>query len=120
MLTKAIVQKFKSRQTPIQMIWGAGSAKDKPKDLIMYGLVNSGLASFVNELNRHYSSIVEAFYLPFTVISPSTLGDAYIKKVGPQLQKLAKHPSMIVDTVMGVIGKQIMQGGGMIETGKVI
>jgi GTPase SAR1 family protein len=96
------------------MIWGAGSPNDKPKDLILYGLVNSGLSSFVNELNRHYQGIVEAFYLPFTVISPSTLGDAYIKKVGPQLQKLAKHPQTIVDTILGVIGKQIMRGGGMI------
>ncbi len=114
LLTKAIVQKFKNRQTPIQMIWGAGGVSDKPKDLIIYGLINNGLAAFVKELNRHYHNIVEAFYLPFTVISPSTLGDAYIKQVGPQLQKMAKHPSTIVDTIMGVIGKQVMQGGGMI------
>jgi len=120
LLTKAIVQKYTNRTTPIQMIWGAGSPNNKPKDLILYGLVNSGLGSFVNELNRHYHDVVEAFYLPFTVISPSTLGDAYIKKVGPQLQKMAKHPSTIVDTIMGVIGKQVMQGGGMIVTDKVI
>jgi len=89
----------------IKMVWCAGNPGEKPEHLLTYGVVNNGLVSLVSELNRHYNSSLEAYYLPTTVISPSTLGDAYIDKEGESVRKLAQHPETIVEQV-----KQICEG----------
>ncbi|MEI7511962.1 MAG: SDR family NAD(P)-dependent oxidoreductase [Candidatus Uhrbacteria bacterium] len=118
LLSKALIQKFPKHDVPLKMIWCAGTTSRKPKDLILYAIVNSGIASFVSELNSHYKQLVEAYYLPTGIISPSTLGDAFIRKGGPKLKRIAEHPKTITDKVMGILeGKN---APGMLENSEKI
>lgn len=110
LLNQAIVQKFKNQKQPIKLVWCAGKPSQKPKHLILYSLVNSGLAAYIEELNRHYQEIFKAYYLPTTLISPSTIGDAYIKKWDPESKKIAKHPQVIVKQVMDIIANKTKVG----------
>lgn len=110
LLTKALALKFPKPQKPIQLAWCGGKISQKPKDLILYGIANSSLASFVNELNRHYSEIFEAYYLPTPIISPSTIGDTYIKKMGMKFQKISQNPQIISNTVDKIIGGELDPG----------
>lgn len=118
LLNKSIFNKFSKRSTPIKIIWCAGKPSGKSKDLILYSMVNSGLASYVDALNNHYQSVFEAYYLPTGLISPSTLGDDYIQKTGPELQKIAESPQVIVDKVKQIIDNKIERG--MIDVAKQI
>lgn len=116
LLNKALCNKFSKRSEPIKIIWCAGKPSGKSKDLILYSMVNSGLASYVDALNKHYQAFFEAYYLPTGLISPSTLGDDYIQKTGPELQKIAESPQVIVDKVKQVIDNKIERG--MIDIAK--
>lgn len=110
LLNKSLALKFSKRGKQIKVIWCAGKPSKKSKDLILYSMVNSGLASYVDALNEHYKNIFEAYYLPTGLISPSTLGDDYIHKTGPELQKVAEHPQVIVDMVQKIIDNKIQPG----------
>jgi len=99
----------------IKMIWCAGKVSEKPKDIILYGMINAGLASFVSELNRHYSERLEAYYLPIGVVSSTTLGDGYIA-ANPELTKIAEPPEQIIGRIDDVIaGKALV---GMVQPDK--
>ncbi len=113
LLNKALATRYSFREEPIKLVWCAGKPSKKPKHLILYSMVNSGLASYVEEVNDHYANIFEAYYLPTTLISPSTLGDEYIAKNGPEAKKMAEHPQKIVDQVLAILDNKIKPG--MIE-----
>lgn len=110
LLNKALALKFCKRSKPIKTIWCAGKTTNKSKDLIIYGMVNSCLASYVDALNDHYNNIFEAYYLPTGLISPSTLGDDYIHKTGPKLKRIAEHPRVITEKVQQIIDDKIAPG----------
>jgi len=86
----------------VKMIWCAGKVSEKPKDIILYGMINAGLASYVTELNRHYVECVEAYYLPIGVVSSTTLGDGYIA-ANPELAKIAETPEQILKRIEKII-----------------
>lgn len=113
LLTKALALKFPKAKKPIQLAWCGGKISKKPKDLILYGMANAGLSSYVDELNVHYSEIFEAYYLPTPIISPSTIGDEYIMKMGPEFQKISQNPKIISDTVNKIISGEF--NPGMVE-----
>lgn len=110
LLTKALAIRFPKREKPIQLAWCGGKISQKPKDLILYGMANSGLASYVDELNAHYSEIFKAYYLPTPIISPSTIGDEYILKMGPEFQKISQNPKIISDAVNKIIKGEFNPG----------
>ncbi|MDP1688600.1 MAG: SDR family NAD(P)-dependent oxidoreductase [bacterium] len=110
LLNKSLTLKFFKRSRQVKVIWCAGKPSKKSKDLILYSMVNSGLASYVDALNEHYKNVFEAYYLPTGLISPSTLGDDYIHKMGPELQKVAEHPQVIADMVQKIIDNEIEPG----------
>ncbi|EKE06644.1 MAG: methyltransferase [uncultured bacterium] len=110
LLNKNIVLKFQKQATPIKFIWFAGNTSKKPKDLITYSMINSGLASYIVELNRHYSDILEAYYLPTGLISPSTLGDEFIKLLSPEIAKMAQHPRVLAESLQEVIDGRVKPG----------
>jgi cyclopropane fatty-acyl-phospholipid synthase-like methyltransferase/short-subunit dehydrogenase len=116
LLNRLIALKFPKREKPIKTVWCAGKLSKKSKDLILYGMINSGLASYVEALNDNYEKIFEAYYLPTGLISPSTLGNKYIRKVGPSLKKIAQSPEIIVSTVKQILENKI--NPGMINTTK--
>lgn len=116
LLNKHIVLKFSSRELPLKIIWCAGKIAKKPKNLILYAMINSGLASYVDELNSHYSNMLSAYYLPTGVISPSTRGDDFIKISGPEIGKMAQSPQVVVDVVQKIINNDIAPG--MIDISK--
>jgi NAD(P)-dependent dehydrogenase (short-subunit alcohol dehydrogenase family) len=93
----------------VKMIWCAGKVSEKPKDIILYGMINAGLASFVNELNRHYADRLEAYYLPIGVVSSTTLGDGYIA-ANPELAKIAETPEQILKRVEKIIVDKVPVG----------
>ncbi|MFA5993975.1 MAG: methyltransferase domain-containing protein [Parcubacteria group bacterium] len=110
LLTKALALKFPKPQEPIQLAWCGGKISQKPKDLILYGIINSSLVSFMNELRDHYSEIFEAYYLPTPIVSPSTIGDAYIQKMGTEFQKISQKPKIISDAVDKIINRKLNPG----------
>src|SRR3989344_2103264 len=81
-----------------------------PKNIIIYSMINSGLASYIDELNSHYANVLEAYYLPTGLISPSTRGDEYIKISGQEIGKMAQHPQIIVNAVKKIIDGDIKPG----------
>ena len=103
LLIKSIILKFSEQNRPIKVAWCGGKISKKPKDLVLYGVVNSGLAILINELNNHYSDILKAYYFPTPIISPSTIGDEYIKKMGRSFKALAKPPKIIIDMVEQIL-----------------
>jgi cyclopropane fatty-acyl-phospholipid synthase-like methyltransferase/NAD(P)-dependent dehydrogenase (short-subunit alcohol dehydrogenase family) len=106
-LTKALLLKFSNNTEPLKIIWLGGSTSKKPKDLILYAIVNSGLVAFVEELNEHYKNILKAYYLSTGPIMPSTLGDEYIEKRGPEMAHLAKNPSWVLEKVNEILEGQM-------------
>lgn len=118
LLCKALATKFSNHKKQLKIVWCAGKTSKKPKDLILYGMVNSGLASFVDELNNHYKNCIEAYYLPTSVISPSTIGDEYIHKMGPKIRHIAEHPRVVVDMIKNILDNKIIPG--MVDTTKKI
>ena len=110
LLAKAIEKKYSLSKSPIQMVWCAGKPSNKSKDLILYALINAGLASFVEAINAHYGSLLEAYYLPTGLISPSTLGDEYIHETGAHLKAVAQHPQTILDVVLDIVNQKFAHG----------
>ena len=108
LLLKSILKK--SLKEKIKVVWCGGKLTKKPKDLMLYSMINSGLAAFVGELNDHYKDRLEAYYLPTPIISPSTIGDDYIQKVRLDLQSVAIHPKFILDNVIKIIEDNIEPG----------
>ena len=64
---------------PVKMIWLIGKTGVKPKNLIAYALANAALAQLSEQLNKTFTN-VKAYVLPLGVISPSTMGDAYMRE----------------------------------------
>ncbi len=110
LLTKAIVARYTSQTFPIQMIWCAGRPNNKPRGLMLYGLVNAGIGSFVEMINVHYSQVLQAYYISTGLISPSTLGDEYIHKMGEHLRAIAQHPQSITDIVLRILNQKFAPG----------
>lgn len=118
LLSKCLAIKFSKPNKPIKIIWCAGKPSKKPKNLILYSMINSGLVSYINELNDHYKNIFEAYYLPTTLISPSTIGDDYIRKIGKKSRVLAENPKVIAEKLQQILDNKIVPG--MINTSKKI
>ena len=116
LLNKHIVLKFPNRKSPLKIIWCAGKIAKKPKNLILYAMINSGLASYIDELNSHYANVLSAYYLPTGLISPSTRGDEFIKISSPEIGKMAQSPQVVVDAVKKIIDGDITPG--MIDISK--
>jgi NAD(P)-dependent dehydrogenase (short-subunit alcohol dehydrogenase family) len=116
LLNKQIVLKFSRRNSPLKIVWCAGKTGKKPKNLILYAMVNAGLASYIDDLNSHYSQVLEAYYLPTGLISPSTRGDEFIKISGPEIGKMAQSPQVVVDTLKKIITNDLKPG--MIDVSK--
>lgn len=116
LLNRLIALKFPKREKPIKTVWCAGKISKKSKDLILYGMINSGLASYVDALNDNYGKIFKAYYLPTGLTSPSTLGDRYIKKIGSKLKNIAEDPQIIMDILKQILDNEIKPG--MINTTK--
>lgn len=111
LLAKALEAKYgASVATPIQLVWCAGKTTSKPKDLIAYGIVNTGLTAYVDALNTHYAHIFKAYYLPTGLTSPSTLGDEYIAAHGKHLKSIARPPQVIVDEVQRIVDGDVPPG----------
>lgn len=107
-ITKQLLKKSKKQGRPIKLIWCCGKISEKPKQLIIYSIINSGIAAYISELNRHYGHEFKAYYLPTTLISPSTIGDDYIKKYGGE--EIAKSPSLISDKIKEIAQNEITVG----------
>ncbi|OGD39276.1 hypothetical protein A3A25_03725 [Candidatus Azambacteria bacterium RIFCSPLOWO2_01_FULL_46_26] len=110
LLNKHLILKFPKREAPLKIVWCAGKISKKPKNIIIYSMINSGLASYIDELNSHYANVLEAYYLPTGLISPSTRGDEYIKISGQEIGKMAQHPQIIVNAVKKIIDGDIKPG----------
>ncbi|KKQ80594.1 MAG: Methyltransferase type 11 [Parcubacteria group bacterium GW2011_GWC2_38_7] len=109
LLNKALINKYSDQENKIKLVWCAGKAGKKSKELIVYSMMNAGLEAYIVNLNEHYSDILEAYYLPTGLISPSTIGDAYIKK--HNLKKgIATHPQKIVAEVYKIVKGQYKPG----------
>lgn len=109
-LNAAVLKRYVQRKNPIQIVWCAGKPTKKPKNLILYSLVNSGLAAYANELNDHYRDVCAAYYVPMGVVSPSTLGDEFIRKNGSAFKKIAAHPRVVIEAVQKIIDKKVEPG----------
>lgn len=103
---KEIARRYGALEKPVKAVWCAGKTQNKSKDLILYSVVNSGLAALVNELNVHYSEFVQAYYLPTSLVSPSTRGDEYIRKLGPAAKKIAEHPSKVCARILRIVNEE--------------
>lgn len=114
-LTKSLLKKARKQRKNIKLIWCCGKVSKKPEHLIIYSLINSGLLAYINELNRHYKKEFKAYYLPTTLILPSTLGNLYVKRW--KIRKdIIESPSSITFKI-----KEIIQGKtqlGIIRTNK--
>lgn len=110
LLSKMLIKRFSEQPEPMKFVWCAGKTGQKPMSLMLYGLINAGIASFVEELNRHYSQSVAAYYLPTGLISPSTIGDEFIKHNGLEMKKVAQPPTVIVSQVMSILEDKIAPG----------
>src|SRR3989344_1128686 len=106
LVKKVITNKPKKK---IVAIWLAGKSSNKPKNLILFSLINSALNSLVAELNIYYKNIIRAYYLETPLISPSTLGDEYILKYGINLG-LARKPEIISEKVIKIINEKTQPG----------
>jgi len=115
LLIKALLVKYAKQSKSIKVIWCAGKATKKPKHITFYSVINSGLASLVDQINDYYKETIEAYYLPTTLISPSTLGDKYIEKMGKKTKKFAQHPQTIANKTLAVVDEKIIPG--MIDMG---
>lgn len=102
LITQALLAKSPNRSEKVQLIWLAGKLTHKPADLFLYGVINSGIAGLVEELNFRFPLQVEAYYLPTGLISPSSLGDAFIKQ-NPVLHFKTEPPENIAKTVAEII-----------------
>ncbi len=88
-----------------KLIWLTGKLGVKPGELALYAVANGGIVHTMNQINATEKNM-RAYTLPLGVISPSTLGDAYMKD----------HPDQkfVTDTPASVakIVATILQGGG--------
>lgn len=116
LLNKHLVLEFSKRESPLKIIWCAGKIAKKPKNLILYAMINSGLSSYIDELNSHYADVLSAYYLPTGLISPSTRGDEFIKVSGSEIGKMAQSPQVVVNNVKKIIAGDVKPG--MIDTSK--
>jgi len=94
----------------IKLIWCAGKLANKSNDLMAYAMVNAGLASFVDAVNEHNRGRFEAYYLPTPLISPSTLGDAFIKEKGATAKAASESPKTILDKVQNILQGRVPVG----------
>ena len=97
----------------MKLIWLAGKPFSKPKNLIMYTIINSGLAAYIDDINAHYKNTFQAYYIPTTLISPSTLGDDYIeymRKRGEKIKHIAEHPRTILEKVLLILNDKVSPG----------
>lgn len=120
LLNKALFR-YSIRKQPMKLVWLAGKPFSKPKNLIMYTMINSGLAAYIDDINTHYKNIFQAYYIPTTLISPSTLGDDYIeymRQKGENIKHTAENPKTILEKVLLILDDKVSPG--MLKTDKEI
>lgn len=101
LLTKKILQRWPDRK--FKMIWLAGSPAKKPKDLLLYGPINSAILELVNELNLHYGNRIESYYLETPLVSPSSLGDEYIASRNDGHALVSEKPESVFSNITFII-----------------
>ena len=118
LLTKELLKKAQQQRSVVKLVWSAGKRTEKPSNLIAYAAINSGLDSYISELNRHHSECCKAYYIPTTLISPSTRGDEYIekmKKTGKDIQYAAEPPQILLDAVEKILYTDVKAGTDVID-----
>lgn len=103
----------KGYKNKIKIGWSAGKLSAKPKHLILYSLVNPGIAGFVKEINLNYNDQFSAYYIPTPVIGTSPLGELYIS-LEPYVKDYSQSPEFMVNIIKKIISNDISPG--IIET----
>lgn len=112
LLTKALF-KYAKRKQPMKLVCLAGKLNGKSKNLIMYTIINSGLAAYVDSINEHYKDMFQAYYIQTPLISPSTLGDKYIEYMrsqGQEIKNMAEHPKLLLDKILLIMDNKVEPG----------
>ena len=108
-LIKKILSKKHNKK--ITMIWLAGGMSQKPKELFLYYIINAALNCLVTALNYHYGDNINAYYLETPLVSPSTLGDAFILRYGENYKELSMIPEETAGRVVNILNnKSIFPG----------
>lgn len=109
LLTQAILRKTLQQKGHTMLVWAAGKPTNKDKDIILFGPVNSALLELVNEINQHYKDILSAYYMVTGLIMPSTQGKRYLEKCHKK-EENSDPPSVLSNTILGIIHNEIMPG----------
>ncbi|MFO0702527.1 MAG: SDR family oxidoreductase [Candidatus Andersenbacteria bacterium] len=101
LLTKRVLAHSRK---PVSLVWLIGKIGVKPQDLFLYGVVNAAVVAFVDQL-KALGRTVRPYMLPLGVITPSTLGDAYLRQ-NPGKQLATDSPVNVARFVA-----RILRGG---------
>ncbi len=118
LLAKELLKKSPKQESKIKIVWCAGKIGAKPSDLIAYSAINIALDNLINEINRHYDKHLEAYYIPTTLISPSTLGDEYIaqkKRKGENIKHKTEPPQIVLGAIEKILYENIGVGALVID-----
>jgi len=120
LLTKILKEKAKEQGEKIKLGWVAGGYARKPEWLMAYSIINAGLFNYVGAIQEHYGTYFDAYYLSTPLISPSPLGDEYIKDVAKRTKNTAEYkaypPQVVLDSIEKVLYEDVMPGIDIVTT----
>lgn len=102
------IQELIRKQLQAKVVFLCGSSGPKDKSYMLYGVVNSAIASLVESLNTHYSETLKVYYLNIPVIANSTLAREYFEKTGTKIDEFPL--SVLIRPIRGIVDGQITPG----------
>jgi len=104
-----LLKKLKTvKQKKIKLIWICGTSGLKPKNYILYHVVNASIKSFIEELNIHYFDFVEAYYLVTPFIDKTTIGILYNRTLNKK--EYGENPEILLSYLEEVLNNKIKPG----------
>lgn len=102
-----LIQELVKRNLETKVVFLAGKLDQKDNLYFLYSLANNAIWALVNEINSHYQK-VKCCYLETPLVSPSTIGDAYLKKFSPTGK--GHNPSVLLEPLLKIISNKTEPG----------
>lgn len=110
LFSRFLLEQIKNSNQKIKLIWMCGTYGLKQKNYMLYHITNIAIKSFTEELNTHYSNLVEAYYLVTPFMNKTTVGRLYNQKLrkneeGENPEKLLPYLDKIIQgkTKSGIV-----------------
>ena len=112
------VQSLLRHNAQTKIIFLGGKIGQKSKDFLLYGVVNSAMMALVEEINRHYPSQMDAYYLETPVIWPSPVAERYVHMSEQSVD--GQSPSVVTRSLRRILKNEYTPGFVPCVEGKVL